>query len=634
MKKTILLAGAAALALAGHAGAQEADTTGDGATTKLDRILVTTPLRRETTLERSTSSVTVIDAEEIKRSAAPDLPSLLKSYTGVSITNSGGQGSLSNVSIRGLSPGQTLVLVDGVRISSATSGTASIFNIPLASIGRIEIAKGAHSAQYGSDAMGGVINIITRKGDSCDNGKAVCGSATVGITHPWGGTASADVRGRTQDGLTYAIGGNLLGTRGYDFMTWDNPSHEDGANGFRQGGANVSASKDFEWGAIYGNALFARGWTSYDNKPIVFYDPPFDNEQYTTTFAGKIGSRIDHSESWSSTIELYSGLDNQKNFRKGEAGSSRFDTARYGVFASTEKSFDTGSVANVVTGGVESYREKINSTVDYDVDARTISSVFGQYSAEYEALRLDSGVRYDHNSQFGGATTFNVGASYEIVPDLTLRSSYATGFRAPTFNDLYFPADPVWGPSSNPNLKPEKSRSLEVGLNWQASADTSFDLAVYENRLTDAIVFQAGGPVNIARARVTGFEASVAHRFSSEWSGAASLDIRRPIDLATGDYIVNRDRLKATAELTYAPTEQLTLSTKVLYGGPRDGTGFDFMPTEIPGYVTADFTALYSVDERSQVKFSVENLFDKQYQTLFGYRAPGRTIDLSYTKTF
>lgn len=633
------MAGAAALAFSslawtGQAGAQDGSTAGNSGETVLDRIVVTTPLRRESALERSTSSVTVIGTEEIKRSAAPDLPSLLKFYTGVSVTNSGGQGSISNVSIRGFSTAQTLVLIDGVRIGSATSGGASIYNIPLASISRIEIAKGAHSAQYGSDAMGGVINIITKKGDSCHDGKAVCGSATVGVTHPWGGTASATLRGGTPDGTSYAIGGNVLGTRGYDFTTLDNPSHEDGANGFRQGGLNASVSRDFGWGAIYGSALFARGWSSYDNKPILYYDPPFDNEQYTTTFAGKLGTRIDHSEDWSSTVELYSGVDNQKNFRKGEPGDSRFDTTRYGAFASTEKSFDAGGLANVVTAGVESYREKVNSTVDYDIDARTISSVFAQYSAEYDALRFDSGIRHDHNSQFGGATTFNLGASYEVVPDLTLRTSYATGFRAPTFNDLYFPAHPVWGPSANPNLRPEKSRSWEVGLNWQAGVDTSLDLAFYQNRLTDAISFQAGGPVNIARARITGFEASIAHRFSPEWRGSASLDLRRPIDLTTGGYIVNRDRLKATAELSYTPTEQLALSAKMLYGGPRDGTDFTFSTVEMPGYFTADFTALYSFDDRSQLRFAVENLFDKQYQTLFGYRAPGRTFDLSYTKTF
>jgi len=596
----------------------------------LDRLVITTPLRRESPLLRSTSSVTVIDRDEIEKSAAADLPSLLKSHTGVSVSTNGGMGAVANVSVRGTKTNQTLILVNGVRIASATAGSASVFNIPLDSVERIEIAKGAHSAQYGSDAIGGVINIITRQGGACADGRSACGTATVGVMHPWGGYASGNVQGN-DNGLTYSAGGSVIGTRGYDFTTPDHPwgIHEPDDDGFLQGSLHLSLSKELGWGRIYGDALLARGRTEYDGSF------PSDNEQYTTTFAGKIGTHIDHSEDWSSTVELYSGIDNQKNFRKGQPGDSRFDTSRYGIFASTERSFETDGVTNVLTGGVESYREKVDSTIDYDVNARTISSVFAQYSAEYEAFRLDSGIRYDHNSQFGSATTYNIGASYEIVPDLTLRSSYATGFRAPTFNDLYWPADPVFGPAANPNLRPEKSRSWEVGVKWQASADTSFDIAAYQTLLTDAIVLDPNDnyiPNNVSRARITGFEAEVSHRFSDEWSGKATLDLRRPIDRDTGLYLPNSDRFKATAEITYSPNEQLDLTARVLYGGSR--YIYDFTQEKLPDYVTADFTALYAVDASSRLKLAVENVFDKQYQTNLGYRAPGRTFDLSFTRAF
>ncbi len=618
--------GCAAIVFPQIASAEQADDD----TTLLERIVVTTPLRRESSLAGSTSSVTVIDAKEIEQSAAPDLPSLLRAHTGVSIVSYGGQGAAANIHMRGMSASQTLVLINGVRASAVTTGTASIFNIPLSAIERIEVAKGAHSAQYGADAMGGVVNIITRQGGPCADGRDACASVTTGITHPWGGYVSGSAQGRTANGMDYSVGGSILGTRGYDFTTplaWD---HEPGDEGFLQGSLNLSLSKDFDWGRLYADGLFASGRSQYDSAY------PFDNEVDASTFAGKIGAQILHADDWSSTVEASSGLDYSTNFRKGVAGGTKYDTQRHGIFASTEKGFQTGSVAHILAGGFEAYREHVDSTIDYSVTSRTLAAVFSQYSLEYEALRVDSGIRYDHNEQFGGATTYNVGASYDVLPDLVVRASFATGFRAPTFNELYYPG------FSNPNLKPEKSRSYEVGLNWQAAAGTSLDLAFYQTWVTDAIASFAPSytPENVARARITGFEAALAHQFSEEWSGKTSLDIRQPLNQDTGNYLPYRDLFKATAELGYSPTEALNLSARLLYGAARYADAAN--TGKLEDYVTVDFTALYSLDSQSQLKLSVENVFDEQYLTAAdgvppysqGYLAPGRTIGLSFTRNF
>jgi vitamin B12 transporter len=206
MNRTIFAAGASALAMTIAAQAQSLPDTG-GATV-LDTITVTTPLRRVSSLERSTSSVTVIAREEIERSAAIDLSSLLRNHTGMSVSLNGGIGSSGGAAIRGTNPSQTLVLVNGVRISAATSASVSMFNIPLDAIERVEIAKGAHSAQYGADAIGGIINIITKDGGACADGSPSCVNVTAGVMHPWGGTLSADMTGRTENGLDYVFGGS------------------------------------------------------------------------------------------------------------------------------------------------------------------------------------------------------------------------------------------------------------------------------------------------------------------------------------------------------------------------------------------------------------------------------------------
>ena len=630
---TLALTGALTGATGGIATAQDAGTDDQGAT-KLDRILISTPLRRESSLERSTSSVTVVTQEEIKQSAAPDLPSLLRGYPGVSVTSNGGMGADSSVSLRGTTAAQTLVLVNGVRAGSATSGTVNLSAIPIASIERIEIAKGGHSAQYGADAIGGIINIITKQGGICADGRKSCGSVTVGVLHPWGGYLSGNLQGQSESGVNYSFGAQVLGTEGYDFTLPTTYGHEPDKDGFRQGSFNFSLSKDMDWGRIYADGLYARGRNQYDRQPA--------NEADTNNFSGRLGARINHSDTWSSTIELMSALDYASNFGPGVKGDD-FDTKRYGILASTQKTFEVGEVKHTLLGGIEAYRDSVDGTsIDkaaYAKTSRDLMGVYGQYSLEYEALTIDSGLRYDHDEQFGGATTYNIGASYELTDGLVARTSYATGFRAPTFNDLYYP-DPYL--SGNPDLKPEKSHSYEVGLNWQATTQTSLDMAVYHIRVKDQINWApiAPGsfiwhPANIDQVEITGFEATLAHEFNDEWSGRLGIDIREPLNKSPGvhgRYVPYGDRFNATAGLTYKPMDQLELSAAVIYGRARYADAANSV--KLPDYITADFTALYALDEQSQFKFSVANIFDEQYQTKQGYRAPGRTLDLSFTRSF
>ena len=638
LNKVLLTTSALALAFTGVAGtgmAQDAGA-GEGGATQLETIVVTTPLRRESILARSTSSVTVVSEEEIRRSAASDLASLLRSYPGVTVTSNGGMGADSSVSLRGATAAQTLVLVNGVRAGSATAGTVNLSAIPLASIERIEIAKGGHSAQYGADAIGGIINIVTRQGGVCADGRASCGTAIVGVLHPWGGYVSGNVQGRSADGTDYAFGAQVLGTEGYDFTLPTTWGHEPDKDGFRLGSFNASLSKDFDWGRVYADGLYARGRNQYDRQPA--------NEADTANASGRVGARIDHSDSWSSTVEVMGAIDNASNFGRGTRGDD-FDTLRYGILASTQKTFETGEAKHILAGGVEAYRDSVDSTsisgVAYATTKRDLAAVFGQYSFEYQGLTFDSGLRLDHNEQFGGATTYNIGASYELTPDLVTRASYATGFRAPTFNDLYYP-DPYL--SGNPDLRPEKSRSYEMGLKWQATADTGLDMALYHMRVEDQInwspvdpadPYGAWHPDNVEKVQVTGFEATLTHRFSEAWSGNLGLDIREPLNKSPGShgrYVAYGDRFKGMAGLTYTPMEDLELSAAVIYGGARYADAANTI--RLPHYITADFTALYALDAQSRLKLSVANILDEQYQTKQGYRAPGRSVDFSFTRSF
>lgn len=609
-------------------GARAQGLPDDGGATRLDRIVVTTPLRRASSLERSTSSVTVIGEEEIRQSAAVDLPSLLKSYTGVSVSVNGGIGATSGVALRGTKAEQTLVLVNGVRVSSATSGSVSLFNIPLGSIERIEVAKGAHSAQYGADAIGGIINIITKSGGTCANGNASCTTLTTGVMHPWGGTASASIAGRTADGMDYSVGGSVFGTRGYEFTKPGAFSHEVDDDGFGQGSLNFSVSKDYGWGRLYSNGLFSRARTQFDNN-----DPMEPNETEADTLTGKVGARLDHSDSWNTTVELSAGIDNTTNFRDDANVDYVYDSSRFGVLAVTEKTFDTDTATHVVSAGAEAYREQIDATGTYTAKQRDLAALFGQYSLEYGALSLDSGLRYDSNEQFGDATTYNIGASYAVLPDLTVRASHGTGFRAPSFNDLYFQQPFGIG---NPDLRPERSRSYEVGLNWHPTDATSLDMAFYQSWIKDQIAWDTTlfplQPFNLDRVEVTGFEATLSHRFDERWGARASLDIRRPINEISGNYVHFQDRFRASAEVDFQATEKLFLKAGIFYVGTRYANAANTQ--KMPAYTTVDFTGIYRLDEQSELKLSVENLFDEKYERIRNYNAMGRTINLSFSRTF
>ncbi|MCX8999550.1 TonB-dependent receptor [Rhizobiaceae bacterium BDR2-2] len=622
MRVFLFTTGLAVAVASAPAAAQESGAPDE---TTLSTIVVTTPLRRESTLAGATSAVTVIGRDAIEKAPTRDVAQLLRSYAGVSVNSYGGLGSSSSVQLRGMSNTQTLVLVNGVRTASATGGTTAWANIPLESIERIEIAKGPHSSAYGADAIGGIVNIITRQGGSCPQGRALCGSVTAGVSHPWGGFTAADVRGE-KDGLSVALGASLLGTRGYDFTLSGLEPDDDG---FIRGAMNFAIARAFDWGKIYADGLFSRGRNQFDASWG-------GNEADTTAFFGKAGVRIDHDADWSTTLEVSQGFDRAENFRNGVSGTEDYITRRTGLLVNTGRSMQTGAFEHFVLLGGEFYREGITTNAGaYDETERDLSGVFGQYSLAIGSWHFDSGLRYDYNEQFGDAVTYNLGAAYDVTPDLAVRASWGTGFRAPTFNDLYYPF------SGNPDLDPERSRTVEAGLSWTPGLDTRLDVSLYRTWLKDGIAWAPDPsdpsgfiwrPYNITDARISGLEISGSHALNDRLTLTGGIDWRDPRDEGTGKYIAHRERFKANAGVSFAATEALSIDVNGLYGS---GAYADAANTaRLSSYVTFDVAASYSVDDRSRLKLAAENLLDRDYSTQSGYRAPGRTVTLSFTRQF
>ncbi|TPW32323.1 TonB-dependent receptor [Martelella alba] len=638
MRKTLFSGSFAVIAILASQSsfAQDAGTVSDDDVV-LAPITVTTPLRRTSTIAQSTSTVTVITEQDIEKSAAPDLPSLLRKYPGVNITTNGGQGSTASVTLRSASADQTLVLVDGMRVASATTGTAYLSNIPLSSIQRVEIVEGAHSAQWGADAIGGVINIITKDGSTCENGKSVCTTVETGVTWPWGGFANGTVRGRSESGVDFNIGLGILGTEGYDFTAPESGYVEPDKDGFLQGSFNYSLSKDFEWGRLYTSGFYSRSNPQFDGLYSSYGTLyPGANESLQTNAAFKVGADINHSPDWTSTFEIYSALDYTKSFLKGDdAYNSNFNTSRYGFSASTKKEFVTGDVANTLTFGGEAYDEHVSSSTDYTKSSRAVGAVYTQYALEWEALDLNAGLRYDGNEDFGGALTYNVGVGYEIVDGLTARASFATGFKAPTFNELYYPG--YYGYYlGNPDLNPERSKSYEVGVNWAATDSSSVDLVWFQNFIDDMIDYTSDYATytNIDEATVSGVRATYSQSLIADLLDLDfGLEYRLPKDDSSDEYIANQNRLKLTAGASYAATDRLSLNGDIEYVASRWTNASNANP-QLGDYTLVNVSALYALDDASNVKLAVENLFNEDYQTVYGYDAPGTTVTVAYKRTF
>lgn len=505
---TAVLPTATIIGVGGKAIAQEQQKDYEytpGTETTLPTIVIYGSNRlRATTIDDSVTSVTVLTREHLSKSPAVDLPAFLRTQPGVSIQQNGGQGSNSTVALRGTSAAQTLVVIDGVRVSSATTGAANLANIPLDNIERIEIIRGPRSAIYGSDAIGGVVYIFTKQGVNCPEGRTSCATLTAGVQTPFGGYLDGQVEGRTDTGLTYNFGGRIFGTEGYNF-TYPTPGpwgvNEPDKDGFVQGSLRGRVAQSFDWGTLTATGTYSRGLAEFDNSP------GFENLNFSEVAALSVAGDVYHDASWKSHLEATFGMDKSKTYRDDVPGfqASEFDTYRYGLLGSTTKTFDTGPIFHTLVVGGEIYREQVRSTVDFDQDARDLLAGYVQYQADSGPWTLALAGRVDHNSQFGTEPTYNVGLGYRATDWLKLRASYGTGFRTPTFNDLYYPG------FSNPDLNPETSQTVEVGATFTPWDGTSLDIAAYHTRIDDMIAYDPArwNVYNINQAEISGIEVAL-----------------------------------------------------------------------------------------------------------------------------
>ena len=546
------------------------------------------------------AATTVFERTDIERLQVNTAEELLRRATGVNLINNGGPGKSTSLQIRGSSDKHVLVMIDGVRVGSATSGVAALQNLPVEQIERIEIVRGPRSSLYGSEALGGVVQIFTRKGG---DGLTPYFSTTVGSRQHRAGTAGVS---GGDDNAWFNLGISSLDTEGYDAR----PSREKDHDGYRELSASLSGGYRFANGLLLdANLLQVESHNDYDSG----------NKANADTVLRAYGARARFAPSsfWDVTLQVGRSEDKNENY-KGSSFDTRYDTRRDS--ASWQNDL-TLSANQLLTVGYDWQQDSISSSVDYPEDSRYNHGLFAQYLLQAGRHEWQLGLRHDDNEAYGEHTTGSVGYGYALTDSISLTTSYGTAFRAPTFNELYYPG------YGNPAIEAETSRNLEVGLRGQHRWG-SWSANAFRNDIDDMIASVRVGGVsmaeNVDKARITGLELEVLTQ-QLGWSWQANLTLQDPENRSSS---ADDDLL-----LRRVPEQIFNLDVDRRFG--RIGLGASVHAegrrwnnatntSDLHGYNTVELRAEYWLSDAWRVQARVSNLFDNEYETAATYTQPGR----------
>ncbi|GAB1596965.1 TonB-dependent vitamin B12 receptor [Lysobacter claricitrinus] len=592
----------------------------DDATT-LDQVVVTAN-RAPVAVRDVLAPVEVIDRADIERSQARSLPDLLRGRAGISIGNQGGLGKLTTIFMRGSESDHVLVLVDGARMGSATSGLVAFQDIPVELIDRIEIVRGPRSSLYGSEAIGGVIQIFTKRDAGAPTPRMSIGAGSRDTYE-----ASAGFGGRVGRGW-FGADYSHQETRGFDScrgfldpVTFDGAgcfANEPDRDGYTRDSMSLRGGVDINdaWKAD-ASALRAEGDNEYDG----FYNRSKVVQQV-------VGGGVTWTPSTNASLHLQAG-------RNRDASDNFSNDVFLGDFASNRDTASLQGDFTVATGqrmsaGVEWQRDEVQSTTDYVLKQRIDRAGFLQYQGDFGAFDVQASARHDDNEQFGGHSTGNLAVGFEFASQWRATLGAGTAFKAPTFNELYYPFG-----FGNPDLQPESSRSIEAGLAWN-SPNAGARLDLYQTNVDDLISYSAATfrPENISRARLRGAELS-GNTTLAGWvaSGSVSwVDAKNHSDGADGLLLPRRARESARLDLDHDFGAFRFGVTAAGEGARYDDLG---NTRRLGAFATFDLRAEYAFTPALRLQARLENVFDRTYETVEYYRQPGRGlfVTLRYAPT-
>ncbi|WP_165310005.1 TonB-dependent receptor domain-containing protein [Vibrio ziniensis] len=575
--------------------------------------VVVTANRFETKVSELTSPIVVVTKEDIDAIQANSLSEVLQRLPGIQIVNGGGYGKSTEIYMRGTSSKHQLILINGTRIGSATLGYADISQVPLIGVERIEYIRGPRAAVYGSDAIGGVINIITSTNSS--QSKVEVG-AGIGSNGYYQGNIGVSVNIGDDSWGKFAV----KRQQNEGFSTLQSPYDQDDDGFFSNDvyaelGTNISSSLSASVEATYHDAESEYDSGAYAAPTYTTWENAEDSVSRSSSYS--VASKVAYkSESYSSDLLLANNQDESVSVNDGD--SSEYQTDRY-VVNWIHRYQLTDNVA--ISGGYEWQQEKVSTNGDaYTIDNRSNNAFYLYSQYAINALLLEGSVRTDDSDVYGRKNTWQLGASYQFIKQLGWSINSGTAFKAPTFNDLYYPVD-SYGNVGNPNLKPEESSHIESSFYGLLLDSIDWRVTAYKTKIDNLVSWEydsatyTSSPENIDKAEIKGIEVEFAFD-TGPINHSLSYDYTDAKDKESGNQLIRRAKNNVKWNASYLLNKwRFDLST--LYRGHSfNDTNNQY---ELDDYVLVDVAASYNLSEALVVRGRIANVFDEGYENRLDY---------------
>lgn len=574
--------------------------------------VVVTASRMPQSLNKAIADTTVLNEQDIKKSGATDVSALLRVLPGVEVVQTGGLGAGAGVFMRGASDKQILVLLDGVRVGSATTGTTAIEHLMLDSIERIEVVRGNVSSLYGSEAIGGVIQLFTRQGRGAPAFNASAGAGSHGTQR-----VAAGFSGEV-NGTSFSVNAGNVKTNGLSAI---NPLLAPKANPNNNGYNNNTLDAQIKH-AINADHLLSA--TVYSTRGNISTDSAFGLP--TTVYnlvdninKSSLASEDQFSEIWHSQVRLAQGTDDLRYYTNGAQTSSYKTQSNQFSWQNNLKIAD----GHFVSLAAERLAQTVTSSVAFSRPGRNVNSLLAGYSGEFGGQQVQLNLRQDRYSDFGTANTGLLGYGVAFAGSWRATASISNAFKAPTFNDMYWPLQ--FGYQGNPNVKPERSQNREAGLHYAANGQR-VDAVYFDNRIADLIAVNAAFTTvtNISQAHIVGQELSYAGDFGNKHL-QAGMTFQNPRNGTTGAVLPRRAKQFGSVS-AWHDFGDWNMGAEVRFSGARmDGA------RTLHGYELFNLTTRYQIAKNLSLSGRVDNLFNRNYSEAYSYNTPGRILFVGLT---
>lgn len=600
MNKTIF---AGLIGLAFQPTAYAADTI------NLDEVVVTasrTPQARQNVI----GDVTVIDREEIERIGAGSINDVLRLQPGVQVVSTGGAGTEASVFLRGTGSDQIVVLVDGLRINSATLGKTSFENIPLAQIEKIEILRGSASSLYGADAIGGVIQIFTRKSVS----EKPLINAAIGLGSYNTKTAEFGINGGI-NALKYGVNVSSLDTNSFSarrIRTGKDSDDDSYRNLSTSAYAELELAKGHSWGLQF---FESKGHNEFDGSN-------YENFSEQTLQSYAFTSKNQFTDFWHSTFKLGMGVDDSDSHAKPNTNpaSSSYNPKGISKYRTEQKQISWQNDFTLPLGTLTLAYDRLEQDVSSEANVKTKfkkerndDSFLASYLLDQGNHSVQASIRENHNTQFGNYTTGGAGYGYRITPQWRVTANYGKAFRAPTFNQLYYPN------FGDPTLSPEKSDNVEAAVKYTGGKFNA-GVTVFQNKIRSLLANAGpatssctlGGfcPINVGKVEIQGVTTEASWNIYDNLLLSGNFTLQAPRDEATDNLTPRQGNRYGTVNLLHTWGD-LQWGAEVLGSSTRYN---NIANTKVmQGYALVNFTANYRINPEWKLEARANNVLDKNY---------------------